>query len=189
MYRKGSQFFHILSCAKLKSAGPVLFTLLWRLCFSWGNTDWAPCPFPFLSFCALAGYYDCQSFSNIKAHLKRLNANLISYMKQSWFTFPELFFLSLQTTAQRTPCAPTVAGIMPFNTQSKEWGSALWTVATILQHLTSPASPHTHINIPGYPCSFSSSRYLPTAGAAASSKITLILKDEYIRNFIYTLLT
>lgn len=63
------------------------------------------------------------------------------------------------------PPHPHPAGILPFNMQSKEWGSALWTVATILQHLTTPPTS-----------SFSSSRYLPTAGAATSPKIAVILK-------------
>ena len=141
--------------------------------------DLEPCPFPFSSFREATGYYDCQSFSNIKgAHLKRLNANLISYMKQSWFIFSELFFLSLQTISQRAARAPPPpstppplpAGIMPFNIQSKEWGSALWTLATDLQHLSPPRHPPTCL------FSSSSSRYLPTAGAESSPKIAVILK-------------
>ncbi|CAB1432535.1 unnamed protein product [Pleuronectes platessa] len=46
---------------------------------------------------------------------------------------------------------------MPFNIQSKEWGSALWTLATDLQHLSPPQHPPTCL------FSSSSSRYLPTA--------------------------
>lgn len=109
MDRKSSRFFHIMSCAKLKSAGPVRSLLYFGASvFFREETRFGSLPISIPSFCESTGYYDCQSFSNIKAHLKRLNANLISYMKQSWFTFPELFFLSLQTTTQRTPHTPPV---------------------------------------------------------------------------------
>ena len=153
--------------------------------FLWGNQIWLPAHFHSPLSASRPGYYDCQSFFEHKgAHLKRLNANLISYMKQSWFIFPQLFFLSLQTTSQRTPSPypPTpLAGITPFNIQSKEWGSALWTVATILQHLTPPTTTP-----PRYPFSFPSSRYLPTAGAAPGPEIAVILREKYWKLHLYS---
>lgn len=107
MDRKSSQFFHIMSWTKLKSAGPLLLALLWRLCFFVRKLDLAPCPFPFSSFLWVDRLlWLSVIFKHKGVHLKRLNANLISYMKQSWFIFPELFFLSLQTTSQRTPHTP-----------------------------------------------------------------------------------
>lgn len=57
-------------------------------------------------------------FKHKGAHLKGLNANLISYMKQSWFIFPELFFLSLQTTF------PTHSPHPPQHTPRPGWNHA-----------------------------------------------------------------
>lgn len=134
MDRKSCRCFHI-SCTK-PHAAPFL----------------AYCPFSFPCFGELTNFYDCYSISNIKAHVKRLNANLISYMKQSWFTFYESFFLGLQTTQCTPPSPPRapIAGIMPFNMQSKESGRALWTVATILRHPhhKHSHSTHTHTHFP-----------------------------------------
>lgn len=45
-------------------------------------------------------------------HLKRPNANFISYMKQSWFIFAKLFFPCLQTTALHT--LPPPAFLQPY---------------------------------------------------------------------------
>lgn len=155
-----------MSCAKVKSAGLAHCALFWRPCFH-EETRFGSLPFSIL----LCLWVDCLLwlsviFKHEGAHLKRLNANLISYMKQSWFIFPELFFPTLQTS-QRTPRIPSthtplLAGIMPFNMQSKE--SVLWTLAT---------APH-----PPPTCPFTFSRYLPTAGAEPSPKITVILKKE-----------
>lgn len=110
--------------------------------FFWGfreETRFGSLPFPILRLVWLL--WLSVIFKHEGAHLKRLNANLISYMKQSWFIFPELFFPTLQTTSQHTPHTtsahtPLLAGIVPFNIQSKEWGSVLWTVAT------APKAPH-----------------------------------------------
>lgn len=104
MDRKSSPFFHIMSCAKLKSAGLVLY---FGGCVFVRKLDLAPCLFPFSFFLWVDRLlWLSVIFEHKGAHLKRLNANLISYMKQSWFIFPELFFLSLQTTSQRTPRTP-----------------------------------------------------------------------------------
>lgn len=138
--------------------------------------DLAGCPFPFSSFFDLLGLlWLSLMFQHKGAHLKGLNAKLISYMKQSWFIFPALFFLNLQTTI----FLPHPSGITPFNMQSKHWGNVLWTVAMVLRHLSSTK-----------PFSFASGPYLSTAGVEPSPKIAAILKRrQNTGNFIYTPLT
>lgn len=77
-------FPHYELCQTEISWSSALSALLWSLCFFFREeTRFGSLPISIPSFCESTGYYDCQSFSNIKAHLKRLNANLISYMKQS----------------------------------------------------------------------------------------------------------
>lgn len=181
MDKKSSQFFHIMSCAKLKSAGPVRSLLYFGGSVFCEETRFGSLPISIPSFCESTGYYDCQSFSNIKAHLKRLNANLISYMKQSWFTFLPKSSNNHPTHSPHPPYSWNHA----FQHPVKGMGKCSVDSCHDPPAPNPPSPPkHTH-----NPFSFSSSWYLPTAGAAASPKITVILKDKYIGNFIYTMLT
>lgn len=100
--------------------------------------DLAPCPFP---SCASSDCYDCQSFSNMKGLIWK-GSMQISYL--TWNSL-DLFSLSFSSQLFKQPpnTLPTppqhthlLAGIVPFNIQSKEWGSVLWTVAT------APKAPH-----------------------------------------------
>lgn len=158
----------------------MLCALFWRPCLH-EETRFGSLPFSIL----LCLWVDCLLwlsviFKHEGAHLKRLNANLISYMKQSWFIFPELFFPTLQTTERipRFPSThtPLLAGIMPFNIQSKELGSVLWTLATT-------PNPPTHLRL-----------YLQSISAhsrcwAKPKDNSDIEKGKSIGNLIYTLLT
>lgn len=136
-----------MSCAKLKSAGPMLFFALFgRLCVC-EETRFGSFPVSILPFLHVGQLLQLSVILRHKgAHLKRLNANLISYMKQSWFIFPALFFLSLQTPSQRTQRTPSMDTPPQLesclSTSSQRNGkSSLWTVATLHQHLTPPPPP------------------------------------------------
>ena len=136
-----------MSCTKLKSAGPALFALFWWLCFR-EEAGFGSLPVSILLFlCSDRLLRLSVIFRHKGPHLKRLNANLISYMKQSWFIFTKLFFPCLQTTSQhrQPPCTHLLqAGFTSFSIQSEERGSVLWTSAMVLLHLTAPTHTQTH---------------------------------------------
>lgn len=177
-YRKSSQSSHVMSNTKLKSAGPALFALFKRLCFH-EETRFGSLPISIVLF--LWGerlLWLSVIFRHKGAHLKRLNANLISYKKHSWFIFAKLFFLSRQTTSQPISHIPSWLELHLSASSQRN--------REVLCGWLPPYHPHTHICTPAprltypLPCFPFPPVNNSTAGVEPSPKIAEILTREKV---------
>lgn len=108
-------------------------------------------------------------FRHKGAHLKRPNANFISYMKQSWFIFTKLIFPCLQTAALHSfPCrlAPRLAAAVVRNRRALcGWYHGPRAPKRPTTHSRTHASPLHPTHTPFY------SQYIPTVGVQPSPNI------------------